>query len=462
MLAAKTMRKGRLNQPTAELARRYSESVSFDWLLYPYDIAGSIAHAAALARAGIITAEEGRQIEDELRAIEKQIEAGNFEWDPSFEDVHMNIEAALTKRTGAVGAKLHSTRSRNDQIAVDLRLYVKAEIAEVSGRLQSLQTALLNLAERHIDVVMPGYTHLQRAQPITFSHYLLGQMEAFGRDANRLRDSLARTDVLPLGSGALAGSTIVLDRERIARDLGFSSVSQNSVDAVGDRDFVCEFLFCLAMIGLHLSRLSEDLIIWSTTEFGFLEFSDSFSTHSSLMPQKKNPDMAELTRGKTGRLYGNLMSILTTMKALPSSYNRDIQEDKKALFDSVDTTKSALEVFATMLPELKINRERMENAARDPNLLATDLAEYLVKKGTPFREAHQIVGELVVYSITKSVPLDQIGVAEMKKFSPHLDDDVAKIFDVRDSLAQRRAIGAPSPENIAAQVKRWKGLLGEG
>jgi argininosuccinate lyase len=328
--------------------------------------------------------------------------------------------------------------------------------------LRSLQTALLNLAERHIDVGMPGYTHLQRAQPITFSHYLLGQMEAFGRDANRLRDCLARTDVLPLGSGALAGSTIVLDRERIARDLGFSSVSQNSVDAVGDRDFVCEFLFCLAMIGLHLSRLSEDLIIWSTTEFGFLEFSDSFSTHSSLMPQKKNPDMAELTRGKTGRLYGNLMSILTTMKALPSSYNRDIQEDKKALFESVDTTKSALEVFATMLPELKINRERMENAARDPNLLATDLAEYLVKKGTPFREAHQIVGELVVYSITKSVPLDQIGVAEMKKFSPHLDDDVAKIFDVRDSLAQRRAIGAPSPENIAAQVKRWKGLLGEG
>jgi argininosuccinate lyase len=462
MLAAKTMRKGRLNQPAAELAQRYSESISFDWRLYRHDIAGSIAHAAGLARARIITTDERRQIENELRAIEKEIEAGRFKWDRSLEDVHMNIEAALTKRIGAAGAKLHTARSRNDQIALDLRLYVKAEIAEVSGRLRSSQIALLNLAERHIDVVMPGYTHLQRAQPITFSHYLLGQLEAFGRDANRLRDCLARTDVLPLGSGALAGSTIVLDRERIARDLGFSSVSQNSVDAVGDRDFVCEFLFCLAMIGLHLSRLSEDLIIWSTTEFGFLEFSDSFSTHSSLMPQKKNPDMAELTRGKTGRLYGNLVSILTTLKALPSSYNRDIQEDKKALFDSVDTTKSALEVFATMLPELKINRERMENAARDPNLLATDLAEYLVKKGTPFREAHRIVGELVVHSIKKSVSLDQIGVAEMKKFSPHFDDDIAKIFDVRDSLAQRRAIGAPSPENIAAQVKRWKGLLGEG
>jgi argininosuccinate lyase len=456
------MRKGRLNQPAADLAQRYGESVSFDWRLYRHDIAGSIGHATALARAKIITADECHQIEDGLRAIEKEIELGKFEWDMSLEDVHMNIEAALTKRIGAAGLKLHTARSRNDQIALDLRLYVKAEIAEVSASLRRLQIALLDAAERHAEALMPGYTHLQRAQPITFSHYLMGQMEACERDATRLRDCLTRTDVLPLGSGALAGSTIVLDREAIARDLSFSSVSQNSVDAVGDRDFVCEFLFCLAMIGLHLSRLSEDLIIWSTIEFGFLEFSDSFSTHSSLMPQKKNPDVAELTRGKTGRLYGNLMSILTTMKALPSAYNRDIQEDKKALFDSVDTTKSALEIFATMLPELNINRERMENAARDPNLLATDLAEYLVKKGTPFREAHQIVGELVVHSITKSVPLDQIGVAEMKKFSPHFDDDVAKIFDVRDSLAQRRAIGAPSPENIAAQIKRWKGLLVEG
>jgi argininosuccinate lyase len=456
------MRKGRFSQPAGELAQRYSESVSFDWLLYPYDIAGSIAHAAALERARIITTEERQQIENELRVIEKQIESGRFKWDRSLEDVHMNIEAALARRTGAVGAKLHTARSRNDQIALDLRLYVKAEIAEVLGRLRSLQTALLDVAERHVDVLMPGYTHLQRAQPITFSHYLLGQMEAFERDANRLRDCLTRTDFLPLGSGALAGSTIVLDRAGIARDLGFSAVSQNSVDAVGDRDFVCEFLFCLAVVGMHLSRLSEDLIIWSTTEFGFLEFSDSFSTHSSLMPQKKNPDIAELTRGKSGRLYGNLMSILTTMKALPSSYNRDIQEDKKPLFDSVDTIKSALEVFAAMLPDLKVNRERMENAARDSTLLATDLADYLVKKGTPFRDAHQIVGELVVHSITKSVPLDQIGVAQLKKFSSHFDDDAVKIFDVGRSLAQRRAIGAPSPDNIAAQIKRWKGLLAEG
>src|SRR6266478_3567980 len=455
------MRRERFSQPAAEIALRYSESVSFDWRLYRHDIAGSIAHAAALAAADIVTADEQQKIDNGLRAIEQEIELGKFEWDKSLEDVHMNVETTLTKRIGAAGAKLHTARSRNDQVALDLRLYVKAEIAEIGARLRSLQTVLLNLAEQHFDVVMPGYTHAQRAQPIFLAHYLLAQIEAFERDAERLRDCNARTDVLPLGSGALAGSTIVLDRELMAQQLGFARVSQNSLDAVGDRDFVCEFLFCLAMIGMHLSRLSEDLITWSTHEFGFVEFSDAFSTGSSLMPQKKNPDMAELTRGKTGRLYGNLMSILTTMKALPSSYNRDIQEDKKALFDSVETTKSALEVFAAMLPELKINRERMENAARDPSLLATDLAEYLVKKGMPFREAHQIVGELVVHSITKSVPLDQIGVAEMKEFSPHFDDDVAKIFDVRDSLARRRAIGAPSPENIAAEIRRWKELLAE-
>src|SRR5205823_8174282 len=328
------MRKGRLSQPPAELAQRYSESVSLDWRLYRHDIAGSIAHAAALARAGVLTADESHQIENGLRVIEKEIESGKFEWDRSLEDVHMNIEAALTKRIGPGGAKLHTARSRNDQVALDQRLYVKAEIAEVSSRLRDCQRVVLDLTEKHLDVVMPGYTHLQRAQPIPFAHSLLGQMEAFERDVERLRDCLVRTDVLPLGSAALAGSTIVLDRELIARQLDFARVSQNSIDAVSDRDFVCEFLFCLAMIGLHLSRLSEDLIIWNTTEFGFVEFSDAFSTGSSLMPQKKNPDITELTRGKTGRLYGNLMSILTTMKALPSSYNRALQDDKEALFDS--------------------------------------------------------------------------------------------------------------------------------
>ncbi|PYI54099.1 MAG: argininosuccinate lyase [Verrucomicrobia bacterium] len=453
------MRQGRFNKQAAEVAQRYSESVSFDWRLYPYDIAGSIAHAAALAQAGILTADEREKIDNGLREIEAEIESGKFEWDQSLEDMHMNIEAALTKRIGAAGAKLHTARSRNDQIALDLRLYVKAEIPELGVGLRSLQTALLDLAEQHVDVVMPGYTHLQRAQPIFLAHYLLAQIEAFERDAERLRDCNARTDVLPLGSGALAGSTIVLDRELMAQQLGFVRVSQNSLDAVGDRDFVCEFLFCLAMIGMHLSRLSEDLITWSTHEFGFVEFSDAFSTGSSLMPQKKNPDMAELTRGKTGRLYGNLLSILTTLKALRSSYNRDMQEDKEALFDSVDTVRAALEVFSAMLPKIEINRARMEAAANDPNLLATDLAEYLVKKGTPFREAHEIVGKLVAHAGKTKSPLNQIPIAELTKASPLFDIDVAKVFNVRRSLAARTAIGAPAPGNVAAQIARWHKLL---
>jgi len=450
-----SMRKGRFDKPVAKIARRYSESVSIDWRLYRHDIAGSIAHAAALAQAGILTSQEREKIDKGLRAMEQEIEAGKFKWDESLEDVHMNVEAALTKRIGASGAKLHTARSRNDQIVLDLRLYVKEQIAETLARLKKLQTALLNLAELHLDVVMPGYTHLQRAQPVFFAHYLLGQMEALQRDADRLDDSLARVDVLPLGSGALAGSTVALDRKFIARELGFARISQNSLDAVSDRDFICEFLFCLGVIGMHLSRLSEDLIIWSSREFDFIEFSDAFSTGSSLMPQKKNPDLAELTRGKTGRLYGNLLSILTTLKALPSSYNRDLQEDKQALFDSVDTVRASLEIFSAMLPELKINCARMETAAADPSLLATDVAEYLVKKGAPFREAHEIVGKLVA----KQVPLGQIALAELKKSSPLFDVDLTSVFDVRGSLARRTATGAPSPGNIATQVKRWRKLL---
>jgi argininosuccinate lyase len=455
------MRKGRFAGPADEKARRYTESVSFDWRLYRHDIAGSIAHSGALAAAGIISAEERDQIDKGLREIEGEIERGEFEWDVALEDVHMNIEAALTRKIGAAGAKLHTARSRNDQVALDLRLYVKSEAANIDNRIRALQRGLVSLAEKHVDLVMPGYTHLQRAQPIFFAHYALAQVEAFERDGERLRDCLSRTDVLPLGSGALASSTIVLDRQLIARELGFSRVSQNSVDAVGDRDFICEFVFCLAMIGLHLSRLSEDLILWSTSEFGFVEFSDAFSTGSSLMPQKKNPDVAELTRGKTGRLYGNLVSVLTTLKALPSGYNRDLQEDKHALFDSVDTVGAALEVFAMMLSELKINRERMEAAAGDPNLLATDVAEYLVKKGAPFRDAHEIVGKIVVQAAKTSVPLNQLPLDELQKFSPLFDVDLARVFDVRHSLAQRRAIGAPSPENVTVQIKRWRDQLGE-
>ena len=453
------MRKGRFQQSLSEVARRYSESASFDRQLYRHDIAGSIAHVTALVKAGIVSAAEQKQIEAGLREIEKELDSGKFQWDASLEDVHMNIESALTKKIGETGAKLHTARSRNDQIALDLRLYVKDQINRTSSQIKKLQTSLLDLAEKNVDVIMPGYTHLQRAQPILFAHYLLGQVEAFARDVERLNNCLERTDVLPLGSGALAGSTIVLDRALIARELGFARVSQNSLDAVSDRDFVCEFLFCLAMIGMHLSRVSEDLIIWSTIEFDFVEFSEGFSTGSSLMPQKKNPDMAELTRGKIGRLYGNLISILTTLKALPSSYNRDLQEDKEALFDSVDTISAALELCSAMLPELKINRERMEEAASDPNLFATDLAEYLVGKGMAFREAHEIVGKLVANAIDKGTKLNAIAPADLKKLSPLFGVDIADVFDVRRSLAARRAIGAPSPENVKAQIKSWRNQL---
>jgi argininosuccinate lyase len=455
------MRKGRFKKSLARAAAGYSESVSFDRRLYRYDIAGSIAHAAALARAGIISTEEKKRIESGLREIEREITSGKFGWDESLEDVHMNIENALTRKVGEAGGKLHTGRSRNDQVALDLRMYVRDEIARARAGLKRLQKALLALAQKHSVVVMPGYTHLQRAQPVYFAHYLLSHVETLGRDTDRLSDCLRRTDVLPLGSAALAGSTIVLDRESIAGDLKFSRVTQNSLDAVSDRDFACEFLFCLAMVGMHLSRLSEDFILWSTAEFSFIEFSEEFSTGSSLMPQKKNPDMAELTRGKTGRLYGNLMSILTTMKALPSSYNRDLQEDKEPVFDSADTINAALKVFSEMLPKLKINRQKMKEAASDPNLLATDLAEYLVKKGMPFRKAHETVGRLVAEAVKKQMQLRAIPIATLKKFSTLFDSDVAKTFDVGRSLAGRKGTGAPSPDNIKAQIRHWRGQLRE-
>src|SRR5204863_5179783 len=347
-----------------------------------------------------------------------------------------------------------------DQVALDLRIYVKAEAAEVCTGLRALQGALRSLAELHQAVILPGYTHLQRAQPISLGHYFLAHIEALERDHGRIIDCARRADVLPLGAGAIAGSTIVLDRDSIARDLGFSKLSQNSLDAVCDRDFVAEILFGLALIRMHLSRFSEELILWSTAEFGFITFSDAFSTGSSLMPQKKNPDMAELTRGKTGRLYGNLIAILTTLKGLPVSYQRDLQEDKGPLFDSVTTVKDALHIFAAMLPEITIHTAQMESAAGDPNLLATDLAEYLVKKGMPFREAHEAIGKLVTQSATRRRPLNQVPLREMKKLSPLFDVDVANVFDIRRSLLERRAIGAPSPENIAAQIKRWRSDLG--
>jgi len=454
------MRKGRFSQPAADAARHFSESVSFDRRLYHQDIAGSLAHAEALASAGILGSEELTQIRKGLHTIEQEIAAGTFEWKDELEDVHMNIEAALTAKIGAAGAKLHTARSRNDQIALDLRLYVKHEIESVTNLIRSLQHALVEVADAHRDVVMPGYTHLQRAQPIFLAHCLLAHVEALDRDVSRLKDCRTRTDVLPLGAGALAGSTIVLDRNLIAKRLGFSAISQNSVDAVGDRDFVAEFLFCLAMIGMHLSRLSEELVLWSTSEFGFIEFSDAFATGSSLMPQKKNPDMAELARGKTGRLYGNLVSILTILKGLPSSYNRDLQEDKEALFDSVDTIRAMLDVFAAMLPELKVNRERMEAAANDPTLVATDLAEQLVRQGVAFREAYDAVGRLVARASEMGLTLDRVPAAERQKLSPLLAEIPPDTFNARASLAKRTGTGAPSPANISDRLSYWRKQLG--
>jgi argininosuccinate lyase len=449
------MREGRFSGAASEIAQRYSESVSFDRRLYRHDIAGSIAHASALASAGILGADEFETIARGLREIESEIDAGKFTWDQSLEDVHMNIEVALTKRIGQTGAKLHTGRSRNDQIALDLRLYVREEIDQIVTRLRALQNALLLLAQKNSEVLMAGYTHLQRAQPIYFAHYLLAQLEAFERDHERLRDTRRRADVMPLGSGALAGSTIALDREAIAKALGFQRVTQNSVDAVSDRDFAADFLYSLAMIGIHLSRFSEDLIIWSTSEFGVIEFSDAFATGSSLMPQKKNPDMAELTRGKSGRLIGNLVTLLVILKGLPSAYNRDLQEDKEALFDSVDTVRSAVEVFSAMLPAVTINQERMESLANDPQMLATDLAEYLVGKGVPFREAHAIIGKLAA----SGKRLNALSDEEFQAASHTFGEDVRQVFDVRKALQRRNATGSPSPENIGRQIARWRQLL---
>ena len=449
------MRKGRFKSEPSAIAQTYGESVSFDCRLYRHDIAGSIAHASALASAGILTSGEFESIVRGLREIEREIAAGKFVWDLSLEDVHMNIESALTRRIGAAGAKLHTGRSRNDQIALDLHLFVREEIDEVIARVRAVQNSLLLLAQKYSDLLMPGYTHLQRAQPIYFSHYLLAQIEGLERDRDRLTEARRRADVMPLGSGAIAGSTIVLDRETVAKSLGFERVTQNSLDAVSDRDFVADFQFCLAMIGVHLSRLSEDLIVWSTIEFGFIEFSDDFATGSSLMPQKKNPDMAELTRGKSGRLIGNLVSLLTMLKGLPAGYNRDLQEDKETLFDSVDTVRSSLEVYAAMLPELIVNRAQMESAAGDPALLATDLAEYLVGKGVPFRDAHAIIGKLSA----RGKPLSSLSSEELREASDAFSPDVQEIFDARKALGRRTATGAPSPPTIERQIAHWRELL---
>ena len=449
------MWKGRFQQEASDLLKSYGQSVTTDWRLYREDIRGSIAHARALAKAGILTQEEFDRIASGLNEIGAEISSGSFVFSEALEDVHMNIEAELTRRIGPAGAKLHTARSRNDQVALDFRLHLRGACEEILGGIRGLQSALSGLAGRHPAAVMPGYTHLQRAQPVLFAHHLLAYVEMLDRDAGRVGDCAVRMDSMPLGSGAIAGSTLILDREAIAAELGFSKVTRNSMDAVADRDFACELLAALAILGMHISRLSEDIILWASAEFGFIELSDRHTTGSSLMPQKKNPDIAELARGKTGRLYGNLIALLTTMKGLPLTYNRDMQEDKEGVFDSVDTVLSTLAIFSEMIGASRFREGRARAAASDPLLLATDLADRLVEGGVPFRQAHEIIGRLVARAQELGSPLDRLGPAEFLAASPLLTPDVvAANFDLASALAARRATGAPSPENVARELAR--------
>lgn len=450
------MWKGRFAQATADLVQQYGESISYDWRLYKHDIAGSIAHARAQLKAGLLNDEEFSAIESGLHEIREIIEAGKFEFSIELEDIHMNIESALTARIGQAGAKLHTARSRNDQVATDTRLYCREEIDNITILLTGLQKALLGQADQHAGSIIPGYTHLQRGQPVTVGHHLLAYVEMLERDKARLADCRKRVNVCPLGSGALAGSTINLDREQIAAELGFDGITTNSMDAISDRDYMAEFLFAMALCGTHLSRLSEDLILWCSSEFGFATLSDAHTTGSSLMPQKKNPDVCELTRGKTGRLYGNLVALLTAAKGLPLTYNRDLQEDKEPLFDSIDTLKLALQVNAEMVSDMVINVDACEAAASDPLLLATDLADYLVKNGVPFRDAHELVGKAVALSVQTNTPLDQL---DLSRASEHYGSDAKDVFHLKTALASRTNPGAPSVENVQAQVGHWQKSL---
>ena len=450
------MWKGRFAKATADLVQQYGESISYDWRLYKHDVAGSIAHARAQVKAGLLNDEEFSSIQKGLREVEAEITSGDFDFSIELEDIHMNIESALTKKIGSAGAKLHTARSRNDQVATDTRLYCREEIDNLTELLSGLQAALLAQAEQHTASVIPGYTHLQRGQPVTVGHHLLAYVEMLDRDKSRLADCRKRVNVSPLGSGALAGSTINLDRQQIADELGFDSVTTNSMDAISDRDYIAEFLFSMALIGTHLSRLSEDLILWCSSEFGFATLSDAHTTGSSLMPQKKNPDVCELTRGKTGRLYGNLIALLTSAKGLPLTYNRDLQEDKEPLFDSIDTLKIALSVNTEMIAEMAINVETCEAAASDPLLLATDLADYLVKNGVPFRQAHELVGQAVAASVSSGTPLDKL---DLTTISEHYGADAQDVFNLQTALAARTNPGSPSTENVKSEVARWKTSL---
>jgi len=451
--------------PAADVAQ-FTESISFDHRLWPFDILGSKAHAAMLKKIGVLTQAEFDAIFKGLAAIAGEISAGKFKWKPELEDVHMNIEAELTKRVLA-GAKLHTGRSRNDQVALDMRMWLREDIAGLVSEILDLQRALVGLGEANKDVLIPGYTHLQRAQPVYFAHHLLAYAEMLDRDCYRLMSAYERTNVCPLGSGAIAGSTLPLDREYVAKLLGFVDgkgkprVTQNSMDAVSDRDFAVEFCAHAALLAVHLSRLAEDLILWASAEFNFIKIADAYTTGSSLMPQKKNPDIAELARGKTGRVIGNLVSLLTLLKGLPMTYNRDLQEDKERLFDTADTVSATVRILAAMLRNTKVNRAACGAAAGDPALLATDLADYLVRKGMPFRQAHHAVGAVVALAEKTGKPLNQLTLAELQSVDKTFARDALGVFDLKRAMAKRNLTGAPGTKEVAKQLERWKKRLAE-
>jgi argininosuccinate lyase len=442
----------RFQKETDKLTQQYVASIPFDQHLYRQDIQGSMAHARMLAKQGIIADSDAETIIAGLLSIRNEIEQGKFHFKTELEDIHMNIEARLFEKIGDVAGKLHTARSRNDQIALDLRLFLKEEIWKTIDKLTSLQQAILDMAEANKAVIMPGYTHLQQAQPVLLAHHLLAYFDMFQRDKERFYDCLKRTDVLPLGSGALAGVPYPVNREFVAKELGFSTVSTNSLDSVSDRDFVIEFEAAAAITMMHLSRLAEELILWSSSEFGFIEIGEAYTTGSSIMPQKKNPDVAELARGKTGRVYGNLLAVLTAMKALPLAYNRDMQEDKEGLFDSIDTLHSSLEIFAQMVKTIKVNAKRIRQAIKE-YILATDLADYLVKKGLPFREAHGLVAKLSEYALNKGKNFHELSLSEYRDFSPLFTEDVYEIT-LESSIAARNIIGGTSPQQVEQALKK--------
>jgi len=453
--------RSRFHKAADKLVAEYAASISFDWRLYRHDITGSIAHAKMLARQGIISEEEAEIITKGLVAIGEEIEQGKIDFNPELEDIHMAIEARLIEKVGEVGGKLHTARSRNDQVALDLRLLAKEAISETLTKLRDFQRALISLAEANKSVVIPGYTHLQSAQPVLLAHHLLAYFEMLQRDIDRFSDCLKRTDVMPLGSGALAGVAYGVDREFLARELGFSRISQNSIDAVSDRDFVLEYEAAASLCMMHLSRLAEEIILWSSAEFNFIELDEAYATGSSIMPQKKNPDVAELARGKTGRIYGRLMALLTTMKGLPLAYNRDMQEDKEGFFDTVDTLLSTLEVFTGMVATLRVKAESIGQAVKQGYILATDLADYLVKKGEAFRTAHDIVAGLVSYAVEKGKSFSELSLTEYKSFSPLFSEDVYSIT-VESSVAARDIIGGTAPRRVERALATAKKLIKQG